>query len=263
MGFFQAEPRLHSNFLYSNFLVTMNENVVDGNGESGASLGPLSPPFNEGEKFMDKADAIIGDLNDERNKRDVVVAEIAQRFRGAARGFYTTLGERVAQISSSYAALREKITADIETEAGVIEAAEKELASFAKGLSVFVRNSVRSSVKDSPGKKKMRLDPFMTSPTRGDKLFGKVQKTLGEMSEAKEKSNEKSVKMHGDFIQESEDTLTKFFSQYQLCMDNFNRNVDAITGALTEEYKKVCEFEDQLNTFTDGLESFSEEIGSP
>ena len=46
----------------------MNENVVEGNGESGASLGPLSPPFNEGEKFMDKADAIIGDLNDERNK---------------------------------------------------------------------------------------------------------------------------------------------------------------------------------------------------
>merc|ERR1719229_304093 len=107
-----------------------------------------------------------------------------------------------------------------------------------------------------------RLDPFMTSPTRGDKLFGKVQNTLGEMAEAKEKSNEKIVKMQGDFIQESEDTLTKFFSQYQLSMDNFNRTVDAITGALAEEYNQVCELEDQLNTFTDGLESFAEEIGS-
>ena len=48
--------------------MTMNENVVEGNGENGASFGSLSPPFNEGVKFMDKANAIIGDLNDERNK---------------------------------------------------------------------------------------------------------------------------------------------------------------------------------------------------
>ena len=48
--------------------MTMNENVVEGNGEKCSSFGSLSPPFNEGEKFMGKANAIIGDLNDERNK---------------------------------------------------------------------------------------------------------------------------------------------------------------------------------------------------
>ena len=44
---------------------------------------------------------------------------------------------------------------------------------------------LRCSARDSPGKKKMRLDPYLTNPTRGDQLFEKVQKTLVEMSKAK------------------------------------------------------------------------------
>ena len=59
----------------------MNENVVEGtvegNGETGSSDGPLSPPFNEGEKFMDMANAIIRDLDDERNKvrRGILISD--------------------------------------------------------------------------------------------------------------------------------------------------------------------------------------------
>lgn len=53
----------------------MNEDVatvVEGSGDS-ASPSMLSPPYNEGEKFMDKANTIICDLNDERNKVFLIV----------------------------------------------------------------------------------------------------------------------------------------------------------------------------------------------
>jgi len=242
----------------------MNEDVatvVEGSGDS-ASPSMLSPPYNEGEKFMDKANTIICDLNDERNKRDTVVAEIAQKFRSAARGFCSTLAERVAQTSYSHSVARQEVILDIEAEAGNIETAEKELASFTQDLSVFASMSSPMSAKGSPGKKKMRLDPFLTNPTKGDKLFDKVKKTLGQMSEAKAENDDKMLKMNGDIIQEAEDSLSKLFSKLQQCTDVFNRNIDSITGALEDEYNEVCELENQLTTFSDGIDSFAEEIGS-
>ena len=51
-----------------------------GNGDS-ASFSILSPPFNEGEKFMDKANTIINDLNDERNKVHLI-AYVFWELRG-------------------------------------------------------------------------------------------------------------------------------------------------------------------------------------
>jgi len=243
----------------------MTEDVptgVERNGDS-ASLSLLSPPYNEGEKFMDKANTIICDLNDERNQRDLIVAEIAQKFRSAARGFCMTLGERVAQTSYSQSVTRQEVIADIEAEAGNIDIAEKELASFTQDLSVFAMMSSPTSARDSPGKKKMRLDPYLTNPTRGDQLFEKVQKTLVEMSKAKAENNDKMLKMNGDIIQGAEGTLSKFFARLHQSTNVFNTNIDNITGAFEDEYNEVCELENQLTAFTDGVDNFAEEVGSP
>ena len=45
--------------------------------------------------------------------------------------------------------------------------------------------------------------------------------------------------MNGDIIQVAEDTLTKFFSKLQENTDTFNRNIDAVTRALEDEYNEA------------------------